>query len=242
MIETRHLQKQYGRQRVLRDVSLTAVTGKLTVLVGHNGCGKTTLMKCLLGLVNADAGQILFNGRESRGAAHRMAVGYMPQSPRYPDNISGREWMRLIESVRGFAPVDATELIEQFGLGEELAKPLAALSGGTSQKLGAVVALMYRPDFLLLDEPTAGLDPVSRIVFKDLVAAARDRGCTILLTSHVISEVDDLADNLIWMDDGRIRYSGDARDVRQITGERQLERALARLMLATSTSPEGIAP
>ena len=269
MLETEALNKRYGRQEVLRDVSIRVAGGGLTVLVGHNGCGKTTLMKCLLGLANPDSGRILFDGREETRAAHRARIGYMPQKAHYPDNITGREWLDLVRNVRGTDPPDAARLLELFGLeasgksggnsggnsggksggtsggesggksgGEsDLDKPLGTLSGGTSQKLSAVISLMYRPDFLLMDEPTAGLDPVSRIVLKDLIAEARDRGCTILLTSHVISEVNDLCDHLVWMDDGKIRYSGEVAEVRDLTGEDQLDRALARLMSSEPTEP-----
>lgn len=236
MIETEGLNKRYGRQQVLRDVSIRVPSAGLSVLVGHNGCGKTTLMKCLLGLANPDTGRILFDGREERKAEHRARIGYMPQTARYPDNITGREWMDLVSDVRGSDPPEAPRLIESFGLEADLDKPLGTLSGGTSQKLSAVISLMYRPDFLLMDEPTAGLDPVSRIVLKDLIAESKDRGCTVLVTSHVVSEVSDLCNHLIWMDDGNIRYMGDTAEVRDLTGEDKLDRALARLMSATSAS------
>jgi len=243
MIETEKLNKRYRRHQVLRDVSMSVPTGGLTILVGHNGCGKTTLMKCLLGLAHPDSGRILIGGREETDAAQRARIGYMPQKARYPDNLTGREWLQLVTSVRGSEGQDAGRLIDLFDLTADLDKSLGTLSGGTSQKLSAVVALMYRPDFLLMDEPTAGLDPVSRLVLKDLIRESRDRGCTVLITSHVISEMNDVCDHLIWMADGRIRYAGNVAEVRDVTGELQLERALALLMTSPDLArarPEGL--
>ena len=230
MIQVSSLSKQYGSHQVLRDVSIEIPRGSVSVLVGHNGCGKTTLMKCLLSLTHPTSGQMLFDGKPSDELDTRRRLGYMPQAAHYPENISGREWLGLIAGVRKREADDAERLIEVFELQSELDKPLGTLSGGTNQKLSAVIALMYKPQFLLMDEPTAGLDPISRIRLKDLIADARSSGCTVLLTSHVLSEVDELCDHLFWLDEGQIRYSGTAESVRQATGETKLDRALARLM------------
>lgn len=230
MIRVSNLHKSYGRQAVLRDVSISVPGGQMSVLVGHNGCGKTTLMKCLLGLAHPDSGSVFFGENAPVSVDVRRQVGYMPQAPRYPGNVTGREWISFVEQVRGGAAPERDRLISRFGLGGSLDKPLGTLSGGTTQKLSAAISLMYDPKYLLMDEPTAGLDPVSRLVLKDEIREHRDRGCTVLLTSHVVSEVDDLCNHLIWMHDGQVRYTGTVDSVRDVTGEERLERALARLM------------
>ncbi len=230
MIRVGNLNKSYGRQSVLRNVSLSVPGGQMSVLVGHNGCGKTTLMKCLLGLAHPDSGDVTFAENEPVSVEVRRQVGYMPQAPRYPGNVTGREWISFVERIRGGVAPDRDRLIARFALADSLDKPLGTLSGGTTQKVSAAISLMYSPSYLLMDEPTAGLDPVSRLVLKDEIREHRDRGCTVLLTSHVVSEVDDLCNHLIWMHDGEVRYSGTVDSVRDVTGESRLERALARLM------------
>lgn len=236
MIEVSGLLKRYDRTQVLKGVSLSIPGAGMSVLVGHNGCGKTTLMKCLLGLARPDGGTVSFGGRAVNDASVRAGTGYMPQAGRYPSNTTGAEWLRLLAGIRGSEPPDRDRLLDAFALRPELDKPMGTLSGGTTQKLSAVISLMYRPDYLLMDEPTAGLDPVSRIVLKDILLERVKDGCTILLTSHVISEVNDLCNHLVWLQDGIVRFVGTAESVRETTGEPVLERALARLMSGTATT------
>src|SRR5262249_45260569 len=151
---------------------------------------KTTLIKSILGLTRPDAGAILVDGLNiiGDGDAYRARIGYMPQAPRLPEHLTGTEVLALLRDLRGAdAPVDES-LIDAFDLRGELAKPLRTLSGGTRQKVNAVAAFLSRPALLILDEPTAGLDPVASGVLKDHIREARAAGATFIVTSHIMSE------------------------------------------------------
>jgi Cu-processing system ATP-binding protein len=233
-VEAIGLRKRFGRHEVLRGVDLTISAGRVTGLVGPNAAGKTTLIKCLLDLVRPDAGELRVLGRAiSAGEAYRAGVGYMPQAARFPENLTGREVLDLLADLRGPAAPRDLELIESFGLDSEMAKPVRALSGGTRQKLSAALALLFRPAVLVLDEPTAGLDPVSSGIFKDKLLRARDAGSTVLIATHTLSELEELADDVIFLLEGKVRFHGTLARLTQTTGFARLERAIAALMEAS---------
>lgn len=231
MITVTGLTKRFGAQQVLRGVSLTLQPGRVTAVVGPNGAGKTTLIKSILGLTRPDGGTIEVMGRPVSGEpSYRAAIGYMPQIARFPENLTGSELMAMLRDLRGDAtPVDDT-LVDALALAPHLDKPLRVLSGGTRQKVNAVLAFLFRPELLILDEPSAGLDPVSSSVLKDRIRAERDAGRTFLLTSHVMSELEELADDVVFLLDGRTRYAGPVHDLKLDTRQLSLERAVAVLM------------
>jgi Cu-processing system ATP-binding protein len=232
MIEIRGLVKRFGRLEVLREVDASIAGGRVTAIVGPNGAGKTTLIKCLLGLTRPDGGEILISGeRVGPDPSYRAAIGYMPQLPRFPDNLTGSELLAFLRDLRGGVeqPVDE-ELIARFGLGGELGKPLRTLSGGTKQRVNAALAFLFAPRVLILDEPTAGLDPISTGVLKEKILAERDAGRTIVLTSHLMGELEELADDVLFLLDGRSRFAGSLLELKRETKELNLERAVARIM------------
>jgi Cu-processing system ATP-binding protein len=225
------LRKRFGRVQVLKSVDLAIKGGRVTAVLGPNGAGKSTLIKCILGLVRADSGSLTVNGSlVDDDPSHRADLGYMPQVARFPENLTGRDVVHLLRDLRGDAVPEDDELFDAFGLVRELDKPVRTLSGGTRQKLNAAVAFMFRPSILILDEPTAGLDPVASGIFKEKIARARDEGRSILLSSHGLSELDDLVDDVVFLLDGRVEFEGSLRRLREVTGESRLERAIARLM------------
>jgi Cu-processing system ATP-binding protein len=233
MITIRGLRKSYGRTPVLRDVDLDIGTGLVTAVLGPNGAGKTTLIKSCLGLVHPDAGAITIDGVTINGdAEYRRTIGYMPQVPRYPENLTVREILAMIRDLRG-VPMEATdtELIEVFNLETQMEKPFRALSGGNRQRVSAAIAFMFRPRLLFLDEPTAGLDPVASSTLKDRIQREKEQGRTIVLTSHVMSEIEELADVVIYLLDGRVDFERSVKDLMAGTGEATLERAIARVMI-----------
>ncbi|HSJ25311.1 MAG TPA: ABC transporter ATP-binding protein [Longimicrobiales bacterium] len=233
MIRIRGLRKSYGRTSVLDGVDLDIAAGQVTAILGPNGAGKTTLIKSCLGLVHPDAGEISIGGVSINGdAEYRRRIGYMPQVPRYPENLTVREILAMIRDLRGGNEGDLdTEMMDVFALETQMDKPFRALSGGNRQRVSAAIAFMFRPPLLFLDEPTAGLDPVASSTLKDRIRREKEQGRTVILTSHVMSEIEELADVVIYLLDGRIDFERSVNDLMHGTGEATLERAIARMMI-----------
>ena len=236
MIAITGLDKRYGAHHVLRGIDLAIPRGRITAVVGPNGAGKTTLIKALLGLVRADTGSIHVDGTlVGEDCAYRSRIGYMPQIARYPHNLSARELLAMLKDLRSAdrpgQPLQLDEeLIDRLALGGQLDKPLRTLSGGTRQKVNAVMAFLFAPDLLILDEPTAGLDPASSGVLKDKILADRDAGRTFILTSHFMSELEELATDVVFLLDGSVRYTGTLDDLLRQTRKASLGRAISHLM------------
>lgn len=230
MIRFQGIRKRFGSLEVLSGIDLEIRRGRVTAIVGPNGSGKTTLIRMLLGLVKPDAGTIRWGEEVLNGdCAYRERVGYMPQIVRFPENLSGRELMAMLSDLRS-RPASDDELIRVLDLEKDLDKPFRTLSGGTRQKVNAAIAFRFAPDLLVLDEPTAGLDPLSARALKEKVRRERARGRTILITSHIMTELESLADDVAFLLDGRIRFSGTQEEVKRQTGEAELEGAVARLI------------
>jgi Cu-processing system ATP-binding protein len=224
------VRKRFGRLQVLDGVDAELPAGRTTAVVGPNASGKSTLIKCILGLVRPDAGACTVFGRPvGTDPEYRRSIGYMPQGAPLPENLTGREMLRLVRDLRRGESID-DELLHRFDLGGQLDKPVRTLSGGTRQKLNAVIAFLFRPALVVLDEPTAGLDPLASGVLKDRVQSLVASGATVLLTSHLMGEVEELADDVLFLLEGRVHFHGSADRLRSTTGEARLERAVARLM------------
>ena len=235
VVSTSGVTKRFGRVQALRGVDLAVKAGRVTAILGPNGAGKSTLIKLLLGLTRADAGSLAVQGREvGRDPAYRAHLGYMPQHPHFPENLTGREVVRLLRDLRDDAVPEDDELFDAFGLATELDRPVRTLSGGTRQKLNAAVAFMFRPALLILDEPTAGLDPVASGVLKAKILRVRHAGASVILVSHVLSELEELVDDVVFLLDGAVEFQGSLRRLKEVTGEGRLERAIARLMQRTA--------
>lgn len=231
VITARGVTKRFGRLEVLRQVDLEIPAGRITGLVGPNAAGKSTFIKSVLGLVRPDAGELQVLGQPVNGdERYRSRIGYMPQAAHFPENLCGAEVLAMIRDLRGPGAASDTALLDGFDLGPQLDKPIRTLSGGTRQKLSAALAFLFRPDLLILDEPTAGLDPIASGIFKEQLAAVRERGASILLASHTLSELEAHADDIVFLLDGRIRFHGPVARLMERTGFANLERAVAALM------------
>jgi Cu-processing system ATP-binding protein len=231
MITIKNLKKSFGDLQAIKGMDLYIPDGQTTGIVGPNGSGKTTLIKSILGLVRADSGSIEVNNVKLNGNwEYRQHIGYMPQVARYPENMKVYELFDFIEGFREREPVYKDELIQKFNLGPELEKSLRVLSGGNRQKVGATLAMMFDPKILFFDEPTAGLDPQASFKFKEWVISEKKRGKTILITSHIMSELEQLVDYVVFILDGRIRYYGSMKDLLEENKEERLEAAIARMM------------
>ena len=231
MITIHRLQKSFGNHHVLRDLDLQIPTGQSIGIVGPNGSGKTTLIKTMLGLVKPDSGRITINGNVLNGDyQYRRDIGYMPQQARYPENMYASELFEFIENLRGESGVFKGQLIEEFNLHSETAKTLRVLSGGNRQKVGAVLSMMFNPSILFFDEPTAGLDPRSSFIFKERIRNEIKAGKTILITSHIMSELEQLVEYVVFILDGKIRYYGTIADLLKSNRQNHLEGAIANMM------------
>ena len=230
MIKIAGIRKRFGALQVLDGVDLDLYAGCVTAIVGPNSAGKTTLIKTVLGLTRADEGEVVIDGKKvNADVSWRAAIGYMPQIARYPENLTGADLLAMMADLRQ-APARDLELVESLGLRGHLEKPLRVLSGGTRQKINAALAFLFAPSILILDEPTAGLDPASSTVLKDKISAERASGRTFIVTSHVMSELDEVSDNVVLLCEGRVRYSGPVVDLKRLTRQLSLERAVASFM------------
>ena len=230
MIVLDGLRKAYGNRLVLDGVSLSPLPGRITALAGPNGSGKTTLIKLLLGLARPDAGRILIDGEPIDVAGrYRARIGYAPQAPRFPDNLAIGEIFAMLKALRPGAATDEA-LIDAFGLRAEWETAAGVLSGGWRQKVSIAAATLFAPDVLVLDEPTAGLDPIASGLLKAHLRHERQRGRTILITSHILSELEELSDDVAFLSDGRLRFGGPVAALLEETGARRLEPAIAALL------------
>lgn len=231
MIKISNLFKRYGRLEVLRGIEAEIPRGKVTAIVGPNGSGKTTIIKIILGLVKADYGKIYINNKPINGSfVYRNFIGYMPQVASYPENLTVAEVLSMIKDLRNVSTNPEEKLLKEFDLLSELTKPIRTLSGGNKQKLSAVISLMFNPEILIFDEPTAGLDPVINSRFKEIVFVEKKKGKTVILTSHIMSEVEELADEIIFLLDGKIYYHGTILNLLLDKGEIKLEKAVAKIL------------
>jgi Cu-processing system ATP-binding protein len=232
MIEASGISKTFGRVRALDGFSVTLAEGRSYSLIGPNGSGKTTFIKCLLGTVIPDSGSLTLDGRSLLGdPALRSRIGYMPQIGRYPDNMRvGQLFDMLNEIRRGTGDRRDEDLKRAFEISKIENKPMRTLSGGTRQRVSACVAFLFDPDVLVLDEPTAGLDPVSVEILKEKVMAERKKGKLILLTSHILSDLDEITTDVIFIIEGRLCFSRPIDELRAECGEEKLGKLIARIM------------
>lgn len=231
MITLSNVIKRYGKLDVLKGIDLKFSKGKISAIVGPNGSGKTTIIKIILGLVKPDYGKVFIDDKPLNGDyLYREKIGYMPQIASFPENLSVIEVLSMIKDLRNRTDNCEEDLIKEFELKSELTKSIRTLSGGNKQKLSAVISLMFDPDILIFDEPTAGLDPVVSSRFKEIVKHKKDKDKTILLTSHIMSEVEELADEIIFLLDGKIYYKGSLEKLLIDKGEVKLERAVAKIL------------
>lgn len=234
MIEIKNLEKRFGKLQVLKGVNAQFEKGQVISIIGPNGSGKTTLIKCILGMVVADNGNISVNAKSiANDFSYRNHIGYMPQIGRYPENMKMGQLFSMMKDLRKQAHNLDEDLIKEFGLEGMYNKPMRTLSGGTTQKVSAALAFLFNPAVLILDEPTAGLDPLAAEILKAKILRARAEGKLVLITSHIMSEVEELADRLMYLFEGRINFFKTITRLKQETGEERLGKAVAKIIKTT---------
>ncbi|MBX7108714.1 MAG: ABC transporter ATP-binding protein [Chitinophagales bacterium] len=232
MIAVHNLTKAFGSLKALDGVSVRCERGECIALIGPNGSGKTTLIKCILGMVVPGGGELLFDGQNiANDWKYRRKIGYMPQSGRFPENMTMRQVFMMMKDLRkeDAATLDE-ELIDSFGLQALMEKRMRTLSGGTRQKVGAALAFLFNPDVMILDEPTAGLDPLSSEILKEKIRKEKAEGKLILITSHILSDLDEVVTEVIYLQDGKLKFHKTVAQLRSDTDETKLSKAIAVVM------------
>jgi ABC-2 type transport system ATP-binding protein len=232
VLELAAVSKRYGSRAALSEVSLTVPAGASVGLLGPNGAGKTTALRLLLGFTRPNAGGVRLHGHDPAEPAAREGVGYLPERLVLPGRMSVRGFLQLHGSLAGLAgsqrEAEVDEVMELTGIAERARERLSGLSKGLLQRVGFAQAFLGKPRLLLLDEPTSGLDPIGVRDARDWIGAARERGCTVLVSSHILSEVERTCDQVAILHEGRVVASGPLAQV--VEADESLEDAFLRLV------------
>jgi ABC-2 type transport system ATP-binding protein len=225
------LRKRYGRRTAVDGVSFAVGRGEVVGLLGPNGAGKTSVIKMLLGLVRPDAGEILLLGRRGVDPAARQRVGYLPELFRYQPWLSAAEVVALhVRLARADVPdAEQRECLALVGLADRAGDRVGGFSKGMQQRLGLAVALVARPELVVLDEPTSALDPLGRADVRDIVLTLKQRGVAVLLNSHLIGEVERVCDRVVILDRGKVAAAG---SLAELLGQRELRLRLGGMSAA----------
>ena len=223
MIEIKNLTKKFNKFTALNQVNIRFNDGHSVALIGPNGCGKTTLIKCILGLNVVEDGDILVNNESVKEHyLYRKNIGYMPQIGRYPENMTIAQTIQMIKDTRKVSESELdNELLEAFELESIFDKKMRTLSGGTTQKVSAVLAFLFNPGIIILDEPTAGLDPLASEILKNKIIKEKNKGKLIIITSHLLSELDDIVSEIVFMNEGKVIVH---QSVEELMTERKTEK------------------
>lgn len=231
MIHFKNVDKSFGKLKVLKDISFVLEKGQSVALIGPNGSGKTTLIKTILGMNVPDSGTIDVNGfNTTKDYNYRSYIGYMPQIGNYPKNLKIQQLIDMMADIRGNTKPLDDDLIHSFKLKDMYDKALGTLSGGTRQKVSATLAFLFDPEILILDEPTAGLDPLSSEILKDKIRSESNKGKLIILTSHILADLEELSTHVMYLEEGNLKFFKKMEDVIAETGENKLSKAIAYLM------------
>lgn len=230
MVTIESLYKTFGKNEVLKGVDLSISEGGIFAVLGPNGSGKTTLIKSVLGMVIPNKGFISVLGENiKKNPNYRQKIDYLPQIANFPSNLKVKELIKMIKDLRQPTNNDA-HLIELFKLQPFLDKKLGNLSGGTKQKVNIVLTFMFDCPLIILDEPTTGLDPISLLRLKDLILSEKEKGKTILITSHIMSFVEEMSDEIVFLLEGKIYFKGTITELKKQTNQPDFEHAIASIL------------
>jgi len=231
MIEIKDLYKKFGKNQVLQGIDLDIQRGGIFAVLGPNGSGKTTLIKSVLGMVIPNSGTIKLDGKSVKNSwKYRNDIDYLPQIANFPGNLTVNELIKMIKDIRAKKNTDEFRLIELFKMEPFLDKKLGNLSGGMKQKVNLLLAFMFDSSLIILDEPTSGLDPISHIRLKELIQTEKTKGKTILITSHIMSFVEEIADEIVFLLEGKIYFKGSISELKTKTNQPDFEHAIASIL------------
>lgn len=233
MIEISNLYKNYGKQSVLKDINLQFTGGQSVALIGPNGSGKTTLIKAILNLVIPEKGKILVDNQDVVGSPkYREIIGYMPQLSRFPEQMKVNQLFTLIKNIRGQKTNGDydTSLYDQYSISKMANKPLGNLSGGMKQQVSAALAFYFKPKIVILDEPTAGMDPLSNEILKSKINNAISENKLVITTSHILNDLDEICNHVIYLLDGEVLFNKTIQDIKDLTGESKLNKMVVSLL------------
>ena len=230
MVSIQNLHKKFNKNVVLNGVNLDINEGGIFAVLGPNGSGKTTLIKSILGMVIPNKGIINVLGESiKKNSNYRNKIDYLPQIANFPSNLKVKELITMIKDLRSDTNKDR-DLIACFKLEPFLDKKLGNLSGGTKQKVNIVLTFMFESPLIILDEPTTGLDPISLIRLKELIQAEKAKGKTILITSHIMSFVEEVSDEIVFLLEGEIYFKGTIGALKTKTNQPDFEHAIASIL------------
>lgn len=224
MLQIKNLTKEYFDEKVVNKLSLEIKKGVMFGFLGPNGAGKTTTMKMLVGLSDPSDGSVKIGGINAKSVKNKERIGYMPEDPYFYDHLTAREFMDFMGSLfKGEKPkAESLQLLELVGLKNSAEQKIGTFSKGMKQRLGLAQALVNDPEYLFLDEPLDGLDPIGRREFKKILLDLKQRGKTIFFNSHILSDVEEICDEIGIIDGGKLIYSG---NVKRFCGNKSLEDA-----------------
>jgi ABC-2 type transport system ATP-binding protein len=228
-----HLSKKFGAMQVLHDVSLTLEEGEIFGLIGLNGIGKTTLIKTVIGLIRADAGEISIFGESWLNIAAKRYLTYLPEKFQPSKLLTGAECIKLALSYYGkpFNLARAEQEAEMLGLRPDaLKEKVATYSKGMGQKIGLIATLLADTPLIILDEPMSGLDPKARILLKSRLRDAKQAGRTIFFSSHILADIEEICDRIAILHDGAFQYTGSTADFCDRYRDMTLERAFLEVI------------
>ncbi|MGX1501257.1 ABC transporter ATP-binding protein [Roseibium aggregatum] len=203
-LSVRSVCKTFSGFKAVDDVSFSLDPGERVALLGHNGAGKTTLFKIVLGFLKRDHGDVSVLGAAPGSQAARAGTAYLPESVAFPTSLTGKEVLTFYARLKGVSPAAALPLLERVGLAEAAKRRVGTYSKGMRQRLGLAQALIGRPRLVLLDEPTTGLDPISRQNVYELIGEIAGQGTTVLLSSHALTELEARTDRILILSKGKL--------------------------------------
>jgi len=236
MIKIDHLYKNFGRHQVLLDICLEFRENQSIALIGPNGSGKSTLIKIILGMVLPRKGNVSFDGSSIEGQSlYRRQIGYMPQMSRFPANMTVSQLFNMMKSLRKDEKSRDMDLYRAFEIDQMGSKRLEILSGGMKQKVSAALAFLFDPKVLILDEPTAGLDPIANEILKEKLQKSLGTDRLILISSHILNDLDDITSHVCYLMEGEVKFFKPLEQLKVETAENRLNRIIAQILKHTDT-------